>query len=71
MSAAERVRLHRIRRRKGMQCVWVRLRNRDVDTLIAKGYLEPQSRNDRALLRRAADGFLADMLYQARGGMIE
>ena len=39
-AAAERMRAHRERRRQGLRCVAVQLREREVDVLIQQGLLE-------------------------------
>ena len=44
--AAERMRLFRERRRKGLRCVMVQLRETEVDALIHKGMLNAEMRND-------------------------
>jgi hypothetical protein len=45
-AAAERMRLHRERRRKGLRCVTVELRDSEIDTLVRMGLLRPEMRND-------------------------
>jgi hypothetical protein len=45
-AAAERMRAHRERRRQGLRCVAVKLREREVDVLIQQGLLEAVARND-------------------------
>ena len=57
-SAAERVRLYRERRRRGLSCVKVQLRRTEVDALIARGLLEPADRQDRGVLAAALHRYL-------------
>jgi hypothetical protein len=45
-AAAERMRAHRDRRRKGLRCIRIELRETEVDVLIRKGLLRPDARND-------------------------
>jgi hypothetical protein len=44
--AAERMRLHRERRRKGLRCLTIELRETEIDALIRKGMLKTDARND-------------------------
>jgi len=44
--AANRMRAHRDRRRKGLRCIRIELRETEVDVLIRKGLLRPDARND-------------------------
>ena len=45
-AAAERMRAHRDRRRKGLRCIRIELRETEVDVLIRKGLLRIDARND-------------------------
>ena len=45
-AAAERMRAHRNRRRKGLRCIRIELRETEVDVLIRKGLLRTDARND-------------------------
>jgi len=45
-AAAERMRLHRERRRQGLRCFTIELRETEIDTLIRKGLLKAETRND-------------------------
>jgi hypothetical protein len=56
-SAADRMRTHRRRRRLGLRCVMVQLRNSEIDVLIRRGWLSPDSPNDRAAISRALHAF--------------
>ena len=45
-AAAERMRAHRDRRRKGLHCFTLEIRRREIDVLVKRGLLEPVARND-------------------------
>ena len=45
-AAAQRMRAHRDRRRKGLRCIRIELGETEVDVLIRKGLLRPDARND-------------------------
>jgi hypothetical protein len=45
-SAAERMKLHRERKKKGMRCLMIELRETEIDSLIRKGFLKADARND-------------------------
>jgi hypothetical protein len=47
-SAAERMRRHRQRRRDGLRCLTVELRESEIDELIRRGLLKSEMRNDTA-----------------------
>jgi hypothetical protein len=53
--AAERMRVHRDRKRSGMRCVMLELRATEIDALIKKRLLKPDARNDKSQI--------ADALY--------
>jgi hypothetical protein len=57
-SAAERMRLHRERRRQGLRCLMIELRETEIDALIRKGLLKPETRNDPTALSKALYAFL-------------
>ena len=44
--AAERMRLHRERRRKGLRCLTIELRETEIDALVRNGFLKVDARND-------------------------
>ena len=44
--AAERMRLHRERKKNGMRCLMIELRETEIDALIRKGFLTADTRND-------------------------
>ena len=52
-AATRRMRAHRDRRRKGLRCIRVELRETEVDVLIRKGLLKPDARNDASAIRDA------------------
>jgi hypothetical protein len=52
-AAAERMRAHRRRRRAGLRCVVVQLRETEIDVLIRKGMLKADARNDLYAVRDA------------------
>jgi hypothetical protein len=54
--AAERMRLHRDRRRCGLRCLMIELRETEVDALIREGLLEHETRNDRRAVLKALYG---------------
>jgi len=45
-ATAQRMRAHRDRRRKGLRCIRIELRETEVDVFIRKGLLRPDARND-------------------------
>ena len=48
--AAERMRLHRERKKNGMRCVMIELRETEIDALIRKGFLKADARNDTSAI---------------------
>jgi hypothetical protein len=57
-AAAERMRLHRERRRNGMRCLTIELRETEVDALIREGLLKSETRNDPSAVSDALYAFL-------------
>jgi hypothetical protein len=55
--AAERMRRHRQRRREGLRCVMVQLRETEVDVLTRKGLLKADARNDPYAVQVALHAF--------------
>ena len=53
--AAERMRRHRERRRDGMRCLWLELRDTEIDALVQRGLLKQETRHDQ--------NAIADALY--------
>jgi hypothetical protein len=52
-AAAERMRAHRERRRLGLRCLMIQLRETEIQTLINWGLLKPEMRNDLYEIREA------------------
>jgi hypothetical protein len=44
--AAERMRVHRERKKSGMRCAIIELRETEINALIRKGFLRSDARND-------------------------
>ena len=57
-TSARRMRLHRARRQKGLRCLTVELREREVEALVAKGLLPSNSRDDTPAIRKALFSYL-------------
>ncbi|MCX7364233.1 MAG: hypothetical protein NTV97_20665 [Alphaproteobacteria bacterium] len=53
--AAERMRRHRERRREGLCCLFVELRDTEIDALVRHGMLKQETRHDQ--------NAIADALY--------
>ena len=52
-AAAERMRLHRERRRKGLRCLTIELRETEIDALVRIKLLRPEMRNDPSAVSNA------------------
>jgi hypothetical protein len=52
-AAAERMRIHRQRRRQGLSCLTIELRETEIDALIRRGLLKAETRNDERAVRMA------------------
>jgi hypothetical protein len=65
-AAAERMRLHRERRRQGLRCLMIELRETEIDALIRKGLLKPEMRNDADAVSEAFYAFLDHTLDSNR-----
>ena len=61
-SAAERMRRHRERRRDGLRCLIIELRETEIDALIRSGLLNSETRNDPGAIIDALYAFLDDTL---------
>ncbi len=59
---AERMARHRRRRKKGLRCVTVELRETEIDALIQRRRLAPESRGDLLAVRKALYGLFEDTL---------
>src|SRR5271166_2755965 len=62
VSSAERMRLTRLRRRQGLRCVTIGIREREIDALIRRIRLSPDDRANLPAIRKALYGFLDDYL---------
>jgi hypothetical protein len=60
--AAERMRRHRQRRRDGLRCFMIELRETEIDALIRNGLLPPENRLDYDSVQLALYVFLDDAL---------
>ena len=60
--AAERMRLHRERRRDGLRCLTIELRETEIDALIRKGLLKTEMRNSRDDVLQSIYDFLDQTL---------
>ena len=56
-AAAERMRRHRQRQRNGLGCLVIELRATEIETLIRKGLLKWETRNDRNAIIEALYAF--------------
>ena len=56
--AAERMRRHRERRRDGMRCLLVELTDTEIDALVRKGLLKPETCHDQNAIADALYNFL-------------
>jgi hypothetical protein len=52
-SAAERMRVHRERKKSGIRCLMIELRETEIDALIRKGFLKADARSDTSALTDA------------------
>ena len=57
-SAAKRMRLHRERKRDRMRYIGIELRATEIDALVRKGLLRPETRNDAAAIIKGLYTFL-------------
>jgi hypothetical protein len=62
LSPAERMRLSRSRRRKGLRFLTVELRETEIDGLIRRKRLAPADRNSPAAIRKALYAFFESCL---------
>jgi hypothetical protein len=56
--AATRMRCHRERRRDGLRCFTIELRETEIDALIQKGMLKSDTRNDLQAVKEALYAYL-------------
>ena len=64
--AAERMRRHRQRRRDGLRCLMIELRETEIDGLISNGLLAAEKREDYASVQSAFYAFLDDAFEELR-----
>jgi hypothetical protein len=57
-AAANRVRLHRERRRHGLRCLTIEIHDREIDALVRRGLLDGEKRDDTAAIRAAFHQYL-------------
>jgi hypothetical protein len=65
-AAAERMRRHRQRRRDGLRCLMIELRETEIDALISSGLLAAADREDYDSVQSALYAFLDDILGELR-----
>ena len=58
----ERMRRLRARRRNGLRSLRVLLHDMDIDSLVDKGFLKPERRQDHPAIQSAIDGFICHAL---------
>ena len=63
--AAERMRRHRERRRDGLRCLTIELRETEIDALIQRGLLDNERRRDPGAIINALYAFLDSTLGEA------
>ena len=56
--AAERMRLHRERKKNGMRCLMIELRETEIEALIRKGFLKADMRNEKQAIVDSLYGYL-------------
>jgi hypothetical protein len=61
-AAAKRMRYHRERRREGLRCVTIELRETEVTELIRRGFMIADARNDIHAIRNAVHRHLDESL---------
>jgi hypothetical protein len=70
-AAAERMRRHRERRRDGLRCLLIELRETEIDSLIRTGLLRPEMRNDANAIIEALYAHFDRALEQEGTGLFE
>ena len=61
-AAANRVHLHRARRRHGLRCLMIQIRDREIDALVRQGLLDSEKRDDTRAIRAAFHQYLDQTL---------
>lgn len=64
--SALRMRRHRERRLKGLRCITIQVRDREIDALVRKGLLTPETRNSVREVTMALYRFLDQTLGSTR-----
>jgi hypothetical protein len=54
-ATASRARLHRERRRHGLRCLMIEIRDREIDALVRQGLLDNEKRDDIAAIHQYLD----------------
>jgi hypothetical protein len=62
LTATERMRQHRTRRRNGLHCITVLLHEDEIDVLIGKGFLRDDRRRNHRTLEHALNVFICEAL---------
>ena len=62
------MRRHRERRREGLRCATIELRETEIDILVQKGLLNADARNDARSVREALYGYFDNTLNYVGGG---
>jgi hypothetical protein len=61
--SARRMARHRSRRKDGLRCLTIELRESEIEALIRRGRLARDRRNDRGAVMQALYGVLDDVLW--------
>jgi hypothetical protein len=61
-TSAIRMARHRDRRRKGLRCVTIELRESEVEVLVRRGWLSPDDRANTAAVKKGLYAFLDNFL---------
>ena len=60
--AAERMRMHRVRRRNGLSCVNILIHETEIDSRIHKGFLKQERRHNPTAVQSALCGYICSEL---------
>ena len=55
---------HRERRREGIRCLWIELRDTEIDALVRRSLIKPENRHDQNAIADALYGHLERTLDQ-------
>ena len=61
-SIADRMRRYRDRRNKKLRCLTIEIRDSEIDALVQRGLLNPETRNDIIAITKALHSFLDQVL---------